>query len=302
MLANFQTSRRCVLLLSLLAPVAAATGCSVGTGNMLTLFPEREQLTETARNIRNITASQGIPRVPRELNESVLPAYTVAPGDTLLVRPADLASEIVFLPDQPVLADGTIHLGKYGQVVVAGKTVPQIEALVRARVNAHHKKDMGPVVAQITVPNSKVYYVLGEVNSPGSFPLIGKEKVLDGILTAGGLNGRASHHSIILSRPTPPNGCRIVLPVCYNQIVQLGDTTTNYQLRPGDRIYVASRSFMENLFQQHHTPGLCNRPQEACIVGCAHGPEQQGMIEMVSTPAKVLPPGHPSLPQGNLVP
>ena len=58
------------------------------------------------------------------------------------------------------------------------------------------------------------------------------------ILAAGGLTDRASRRSIILSRPTHPDGCRVVLPVCYDEIVQLGDTTTNYQIAPGDRIFV----------------------------------------------------------------
>ena len=44
-----------------------------------------------------------------------------------------------------------------------------------------------------------------------------------------------------------PCGCRIVLPVHYVAIVQLGDTATNYQIRAGDRVFVPSRSFSEDL-------------------------------------------------------
>src|SRR4029453_9400152 len=53
--------------------------------------------------------------------------------------------------------------------------------------------------------DSKVYYVLGEVNAPGAFPLRGRETVLDGIVAAGGLNSNASRNNIILSRPTHPD-------------------------------------------------------------------------------------------------
>ena len=49
------------------------------------------------------------------------------------------------------------------------------------------------------------------------------------------------------SRPTSPDSCRIVLPVDYNAIVQLGDTTTNYQIRAGDRVFVPTRSMWEDL-------------------------------------------------------
>ena len=68
--------------------------------------------------------------------------------------------------------------------------------------------------------------------------------------------------------PTVRLGCpRIVLPVCWKQIVQLGDTTTNYQIAPGDRIYVPGRGFMASLpgFSKHEkSPCACssNTPQQ----------------------------------------
>jgi polysaccharide export outer membrane protein len=119
---------------------------------------------------------------------------------------------------------------------------------------------------------SKVYYVLGEVNAPGSYPLQGRETVLDGLMAAGGLTDRASRHKIILSRPTLPHSCRIVLPIAYPEIVQHGDTTTNYQLMPGDRIYVPSRCLFDDLcslFKRHDqgcaggTPPLRCPPPES---------------------------------------
>ena len=94
---------------------------------------------------------------------------------------------------------------------------------------------------------SKKFYVAGEVNAPGSFPFTGEETVLDAVTAAGGLTEKASRWDIILSRPTPPNGCRIILAVNYWDILQLGDTTTNYKLLPGDRVYVPTRTLLENL-------------------------------------------------------
>jgi polysaccharide export outer membrane protein len=41
----------------------------------------------------------------------------------------------------------------------------------------------------------------------------------------------------------------VVLPVCYRQIVQLGDTSTNYQVLPGDRIYVPSMTLHDDIKQ-----------------------------------------------------
>jgi hypothetical protein len=39
----------------------------------------------------------------------------------------------------------------------------------------------------------------------------------------------------------------VTLPICYRQITQLGDTSTNYQLQPGDRIYVGTKTLWEGL-------------------------------------------------------
>src|SRR5262249_18970851 len=161
------------------------------------------------------------------------------PGDVLLVQPVDLDSPARIPGDQPVLPDGTINLGRYGRVLVAGRTVDEIETLVRGVVETQ-TKNAGAISVRVVTRVSKAFYVLGEVNAPGSFTLNGRETVLDGIVAAGGLTDRASRRNIILSRPTAPDSCRLVLPVCYSEIVQVGDTSTNYQLTPGDRIYVPS--------------------------------------------------------------
>jgi protein involved in polysaccharide export with SLBB domain len=183
--------------------------------------------------------------LPRELDKHILPPYVVEPGDVLLVHPMDLDSPVRLPGDQPVLPDGTINLGKYGFLVVAGHTVEEIQGLVQATVAARVPK-AGFICVRLVTRQSKVYYVLGEVNAPGAYPLQGRETVLDAILTAGGLTEKASRRNIILSRPTAPNCGRIVLPICLREIVQLGDTSTNYQLAPGDRIFVSCRSCWED--------------------------------------------------------
>jgi protein involved in polysaccharide export with SLBB domain len=210
--------------------------------------------------------TSGILPLPRELDKQVLPPYVVEPGDVLLVVAADLDSPVRFPGDQPVLPDGTINLGRYGRVTVAGKTVDEIQDVVRAAVQAQLEgKAVGAISVRLMTRVSKVYYVLGEVNAPGAFPLAGRETVLDGILAAGGLTDRASRSNIILSRPSHPDSCRIVLPICYREIVQLGDTTTNYQLAPGDRIFVASKTHCEELFGGRGDKSICNAPQVPCL-------------------------------------
>ncbi len=279
--------RRLVYFLPALCAVLPAVGCST-VGGALGFTPPAHKLTPTAEAFRQMA---GVAPLPRELNKSLLPAYVVEPGDTLLVLPARLDSPLRLPGDQVILPDGTIDLGEFGRPVVAGKTVPQVEAEVQRLIAAKAKdKEEALVNVRLVGRVSKVYYVLGEVNAPGAFPLSGRETVLDGIIAAGGITRRANTRKVILSRPTPPDGCRVVLPVCYDNVVQLGDTSTNYQLLPGDRIYIPSKGMLDDIpcFDVHKAEGgPCNGPQSLCPIGTACG--GAGCAAEVPAAGTVLP-------------
>lgn len=271
-------------------------GCAGTTGGTFTLFPAGHQLLDSTKQLRAV-APMPAP-LPRELAKTVLDVYLVEPGDVLLIEPEDFDSPIRFPGDQTVLADGTIDLQKYGRPVVAGRSLEEIEAIVAEAVKKE-VADAGAINVRLVNPQSKHYYVLGEVNAPGAFPLIGRETALDAIVAAGGLSNRAEPCKIILSRPTQPDGCRIVLPICYQQIVQLGDTSTNYQIMPGDRIYVASRSMLHDLFPflKKKECGLCMKAHCACFeYGCAEGscgiPTSVGPVNAVAEPAHLEEASH----------
>ncbi len=240
-------------------------GCTGGPGGPLSAFNPTHKLIDPAQEMR--LAAPVPAAVPRELDKRVQPAYVVEPGDVLLVQPADVESPAHLPGDQPVMPDGTIELGKYGRLQVVGKTVEEIEAAVKGQVEAQ-TKDAGVITVRVVTRTSKVYYVLGEVNAPGAYQLSGRETVLDAVLAAGGLTDRASRDKIILDRPTPPDSCRLVLPVCWSEIVQLGDTSTNYQITTGDRVYVPARTFWEDLCSKPSCP-CGSRPQTPCPIPLA---------------------------------
>jgi polysaccharide export outer membrane protein len=302
-----------VMLTAAVGAVASA-GCS-SVGGALGFSPPAYKLTDSAKMVRS--ANPAPAPIPKETQKALHPAYVVEPGDTLLVQPADLDSPVRLPGDQPVLADGTIDLGKYGHPVVAGKTLPVIEAevthVIREAVKAEAEKaktlkdpaalrdaPTGPVVVNVRLVGraSKVYYVIGEVNAPGVFPVTGRETVLDGVFAAGNLTRKASTRNIILSRPTSPDGCRIVLPICWDDITQLADPSTNYQLMPGDRIYVASKGLLEDFHARKNGEcPPCNRPQVPCNVGGANcGPTGFATPATPPAPAEPGPASAPTLP------
>ena len=80
------------------------------------------------------------------------------------------------------------------------------------------------------------YSVLGAVTRPGDFPITGDESVLDAIERAGPWpNGLPD--GAYLARRDPTGGPDQRLRIDWDRIQQ-GDTTTNYQIQPGDRIVV----------------------------------------------------------------
>ncbi|VTS06998.1 Polysaccharide export protein (Fragment) OS=Rhodopirellula maiorica SM1 GN=RMSM_03930 PE=4 SV=1: Poly_export: SLBB [Tuwongella immobilis] len=218
--------------------VLATTGCT--SLDPSTLSGGRNPLLKPAEQLRHDEAVEA----PRELAKVALAEYRVEPGDGLLVVPVDLESPVHIPSEQTVLPDGSIDLGEYGRHIVIGKTVAEIEAMVATIVKAK-TPNAGFIDVRLINRVSKVYYVLGEVNTPGVFQYTGRETVLDAILAAGGLTDKASQRKIILTRPSDPCSPRTILRVCYREIVQLGDTSTNYQLQPGDRIFVASAGMLD---------------------------------------------------------
>lgn len=241
-----------------LSMLLISSGCSSGSG--FTLWPNQFPLLQQAKQFSNAAPLPTL--LPIENCKTVLPAYFVEPGDNLLIEPIDFAADLRLPADQRVMVDGTIDLGEFGRIVVAGMTVEQIEAALEARVeNLLNKRHA--INVRLLEANAAQVYVLGEVGSPAAYPLVGRETVLDAILLAGGLTNRASPCDIVLVRPTDPCECRVVLPVCYRQITQLGDTTTNYQLQPGDRIYVGGRSFCQEIQFWR-----INEPCERCCNSC----------------------------------
>jgi polysaccharide biosynthesis/export protein len=254
------STMRCGIYSFLAIILLGTVGCSSGGG--FSLFPSGTYLTHQAREVVN--ASPRVAALPRELDRSVLPAHFLQPGDVVVIEPVRLEANIRLPADQRVMADGTVDLGGFGRAIVAGMTIEDAEQLIEQRI-AELGSERIPIHVRLVEPQ-QVYYVLGEVNSPGAFPLVGSETVLDAILAAGGLTGRASTCDLMLVRPTPPPSCRVTLPVCYQAITQLGDTSTNYQLQPGDRVFVATRTMVEDLafWRARKTCSRCEGLQCPC--------------------------------------
>jgi polysaccharide export outer membrane protein len=208
---------------------------------------------------------------PHELAKTILPPYVVEPPDILLVEALPKKKL-----DQPISGqhlvrpDGTINLGFYGSVFVAGMTLDQAKEAVYQQLLKEIKaadpdNDLKPnnVNVDVIAYNSKVYYIITDGAGYGQqvyrVPVTGNETVLDAIGQISGLPAVASKKCIWVARRTAgPGGAQQVLPVDWKNITQQGGTASNYQILPGDRLFVASdrRLIISNNIEKTLAPAV----------------------------------------------
>jgi polysaccharide export outer membrane protein len=210
--------------------------------------------------------------VPRELEKVTLPEYVIEPPDILRIEVGVIAragtkernakgeeeelttDQLRSLPLQPVWGDytvrpdGTLYFGVYGTVQVAGYTMKQAAEAIRKSLAAQvkYKPETLVVILDVVAYNSKKYYVILDGGGYGErvfpIPIQGSETVLDALGNVYGLPAVASKRNIWVARRCPTPGLpEQILPVDWVGITQHGLTTTNYQVLPGDRIYVKAQ-------------------------------------------------------------
>ena len=141
--------------------------------------------------------------------------------------------------------DGTVTLGSYGSVQVVGLTLDQTRAVIEEHLS-HSLED--PVIAvDVYSYNSKAYYVITEGAGLGDgvrkFFVTGNETVLDAIANIEQMT-EVSSKKIWIARAVPDCEEMLVLPVDWRYVTAGGVASTNYQILPGDRIFIAEDKFV----------------------------------------------------------
>ena len=142
--------------------------------------------------------------------------------------------------------DGTINLRQYGSVHVAGKTLVEVRLAIQRQLAQFF--DSPEVSVDMAGYNSKVYYIITEGAGLGDnvvrVPVTGNETLLDAISQVGGLS-QLSSKKIHIARPAPGGfGCEQIMPIDWVAISRGGASGTNYQLMPGDRVFITEESLV----------------------------------------------------------
>lgn len=137
--------------------------------------------------------------------------------------------------------DGMINLGIYGKVYVTGMTAKEAKLAVEAHLSQFL---VSPEISvRVLSYQHEFYYIVLEGAGFGDqilrFPVTGNETVLDALANVQGFSQLQSSN-IWVARPAPDQvGCDQILPINWKDITQGATVTTNYQVMPGDRIFVA---------------------------------------------------------------
>lgn len=127
---------------------------------------------------------------------TTVPQYQLGSGDRLSIvffgkHVGDLSGEY------EIDGAGLIPMPLVGSVRVQGMTVAEAEAAIKAAYKPDYVKE--PRIS-IQVLNYRPFYIMGQVNSPGSYPYVNGITVLEAVVIAGGYTKRAKESQMQIIR------------------------------------------------------------------------------------------------------
>src|SRR5215471_1738407 len=190
--------------------------------------------------------------------------YVVGAQDVLTITSydqADLSGKF------SVEADGTFTYPLIGRFKAGGLTLRQVETNLRKRlVDEGYFRNPQVTVAVETYKSQKVF-IVGEVRTPGTYPLSGNMSLVEAIARAGSTLPSASGEAVIVhagenaSGPTMPTAdAKDVVRVNLRDL-ENGSFSQNASLTDGDTIFVP-RAQSVYVFGQVKNPGAYSLQQQ----------------------------------------
>jgi polysaccharide export outer membrane protein len=185
-------------------------------------------------------------------------AAQTAPEAASANRPSDYvvgASDVLKITvfDEPTMSgtyrvdtDGSFQYPMLGRVAVAGLRVRDIEQMIRTKLEDGFIR-RAQVAVDVDQFRSRSIFIVGEVRSPGKYPMQGQMSLIEALAAAGSTTPTASTEVLIL-RPSKPGALTQALtPDQADQTnvrrinlgdLQLGRLSENITMQEGDTIFV----------------------------------------------------------------
>jgi polysaccharide export outer membrane protein len=159
--------------------------------------------------------------------------YRIGPQDELDIK---VAKSEMYNAKVRVSEKGTISLAYLGEIAVEGLTAAELEKkLVRAFIDKGQLLDP-QISVTITDRQSKRVTVIGAVQKPDSYELMGRQTLLQILSTAGGVSRDAGREILIIRRL--PDGTSNALHVLLDDLINKGETQYDIPLEAGDIVNV----------------------------------------------------------------
>ena len=126
-----------------------------------------------------------------------------------------------------VSSAGLLSIPLAGDIPAKGRTIQDVQRSVEAALRAGYI--LNPQVSA-EVLTYRPFYVLGEVNKPGTYPYAAGLTVLNAVATAGGFTYRGDTRRIFIRRDG-------------SQREEVYKVTSTLQVAPGDTLRIAERLF-----------------------------------------------------------
>ncbi|MGB9605972.1 MAG: polysaccharide biosynthesis/export family protein [Bryobacteraceae bacterium] len=153
--------------------------------------------------------------------------YVIGPEDILLIRVWREPEHSGLVTVRP---DGKITLPLIGDIQAAGLTPDKLDAEITAALSKYINNP--DVIVSVQAVRSKRYYVTGEVNRPGAYPLVTPVTVLEALTLAGGFRDFANKKNITILRGNQR------FKFNYNEVIKGKKLSQNIVLQNGDYIIV----------------------------------------------------------------
>ncbi len=158
--------------------------------------------------------------------------YVIGPQDLLAI---DVWHEPELSQSVPVRPDGKISLPLIGDMEVSGLTPRALQARLAKELDAYiHKPQVTVIVREV---NSRKFYIIGQIERPGTYSFSAHMTVLDALATAGGFRDFAKVQQIYLLR-LRPDGSRNRLRFDYKAAVNGKASYRDIELQIGDTLVV----------------------------------------------------------------
>lgn len=150
--------------------------------------------------------------------------YRLGSGDKIRLN---VFGEEMLSGEFAVDGSGMVSLPLVGEVEASGQTVREFQKTVEAVLRDGYLND--PRVSA-EVANFRPYYILGEVNKPGTYPYSDGLTVMNAVAVAEGFSYRANQKMVFIRRDGEEKEVQYPL-------------TSTTRVRPGDTVRIAERLF-----------------------------------------------------------